>query len=143
MFFCRKYPGDFLKSPGCFDFYALLMSIKFIFSQLKDNIDILFMLWSIIITHLLGKGGCNMKLYGYRGKSNISGLRIRQARVERKFSQEDLAKKLQLIGLYITQKTISNIENGNRIVPDYELQFYAKVLQVGILWLLGMTDDKS
>ena len=77
-----------------------------------------------------------MKLYSYRGRCNISGERIRQAREVEGLSQEQLAAKLQLLGLEITQKSISRIETGLRVVPDFELQFFAKALNTTILWLL-------
>lgn len=77
-----------------------------------------------------------MKLYSFRGRCNISGERIRKAREAEGFSQEQLAAKLQLLGLEITQKSISRIETGLRVVPDYELQFFAKALNKPILWLI-------
>ena len=78
-----------------------------------------------------------MKLYSYHGRCNISGERIRQAREDEGLSQEQLAAKLQLLGLEITQKSISRIETGLRVVPDFELQFFAEALNRPILWLLA------
>lgn len=43
-------------------------------------------------------------------------------------SQEQLAYKLQIIGLDVTQKVISRIENGSRVVADYELDYLATAL---------------
>ena len=77
-----------------------------------------------------------MKLYSYQGRCNLSGERIRQAREEERLSQEQLAAKLQLLGMEITQKSISRIETGLRVVPDFELQFFAKALNRSIIWLL-------
>jgi len=78
-----------------------------------------------------------MKLYSYQGRCNISGERIREAREAAELSQEQLAARLQLLGLEITQKSISRIETGLRVVPDYELQFFAKALNKSVLWLIG------
>ena len=78
-----------------------------------------------------------MKLYSYQGRCNISGERIRQARESEGLSQEQLAARLQLLGLEITQKSISRIETGLRVVPDFELQFFAKALNRTVLWLLN------
>jgi len=78
-----------------------------------------------------------MKLYTYQGRCNIAGERIRQAREAEGFSQEQLAARLQLLGLEITQKSISRIETGLRVVPDFELRFFAQALNKSILWLLG------
>lgn len=44
---------------------------------------------------------------------------------------------MQLSGLSLNQKTISRVENGERVVPDYELAFFAAALQTNVLWLLG------
>lgn len=40
-------------------------------------------------------------------------------------------------GLDITQKAISRIETGDRIVADYELEYLADALGVTIYYLLG------
>lgn len=77
-----------------------------------------------------------MKLYGYKGRCNLAGERIRIAREEAGLSQEQLAAKLQLAGLEITQKAVSRIETGQRVVPDYELMFFATVLEKDLSWML-------
>ena len=84
-----------------------------------------------------------MKIYAYNhnGKFNCSGTRIRKKRQELHLSQEQLAAKLQLAGLEISQNSISRIENGLRVVPDYELPFFADALRVSPLWLLGRETD--
>lgn len=79
-----------------------------------------------------------MKLYNFNGICNCSGTRIRAAREKLGLSQEQLAAKIQLKGLDINQKAISRVETGLRVVPDYELSFYAEALEVSILWLLGI-----
>ena len=84
-----------------------------------------------------------MKLYSYQGRCNISGERIREAREAAELSQEQLAARLQLLGLEITQKSISRIETGLRVIPDYELQFFASALNVTIPWLLADSADSQ
>ena len=81
-----------------------------------------------------------MTLYGYQGKSNLCGDRIRIARKKRKMSQSELAAKMQLEGIQMAQDSISRIEIGTRFVPDYELPLYARILGVSVEWLLGMSD---
>lgn len=82
-----------------------------------------------------------MKLYSYKGLCNCSGGNIRLARERIGLSQEGLAAKLQLLGLNVNQKAISRVETGIRVVPDYELSFYAAALEVELLWLLGQKND--
>ena len=53
-------------------------------------------------------------------------------------SQEQLAVRLQLDGLGLTQKAISRMETGERVVADYELVHLARALEVGVLELLGL-----
>ena len=73
-----------------------------------------------------------MKLYVYGERCNIAGIRIRLLREKKRLSQEQLAAKLQLLGMEINQKAISRVETGARVVPDYELQFYAQALNTTI-----------
>lgn len=78
-----------------------------------------------------------MKLYkSANGKCNISGQMIRTLREQARMSQEELAAKLQLSGLNVTQKAISRIETGERVVPDYELIYFSKIFGVPVAALL-------
>ena len=77
-----------------------------------------------------------MKIYNYNGKSNIVGEKIFKLRKLQKLSQEDLAAKMQLNGIEISQKVISRIENQERFVTDYELLVFSQVLGVSVYDLL-------
>lgn len=77
-----------------------------------------------------------LKIYDYNGRKNISGERIREARIRHRWSQTTLAAKMQLEGITIERDSISRIESGTRFVADYELKVISKVLNVSILWLL-------
>ena len=79
-----------------------------------------------------------MKIYYYGGKKNLSGGRIREARVVQKLSQNELAAKMQIEGITIERDSISRIEIGTRFVADFELMIFAKVLKVDVMWLLGI-----
>ena len=65
---------------------------------------------------------------------------MRQTRERENISQEQLAAKLQLAGLNITQKAVSRMETGKRVIADYELPYLADVLDVTIYYLLGMEE---
>lgn len=82
-----------------------------------------------------------MRLYSYNGRCNMAGVRIREAREKERLSQEQLAARLQLLGLEITQKAISRIETGERVIPDYELPYFSAALNKSILWLLGFFEE--
>ena len=78
-----------------------------------------------------------MKIYNYKGKNNICGDKIRQARALRGVTQEELAAKMQTEGVAIERNSISKMESGVRFVTDYELLIISKVLEVDIIWLLS------
>ena len=78
-----------------------------------------------------------MRLYTLDAKCNISGPRIREARVKAGMSQEELAVRMQLDGLQMGQMAVSRIETGKRLVPDFELPLLAAALGVTTDWLLG------
>lgn len=81
-----------------------------------------------------------VRLLTVEGKCNICGDRVRLAREKAKLSQEALAAKMQLNGHSLTQKAISRIETGVRVVPDYEIPLLAEALDVDPLWLLCISD---
>ena len=65
---------------------------------------------------------------------------MRQTRERENLSQEQLAAKLQLAGLNITQKAVSRMETGKRVIADYELPYLADDLDDTIYYLLGMEE---
>ena len=81
-----------------------------------------------------------MKIYKPDGKCNVAGPNVRAAREKNNLSQEQLAAKIQLAGLNITQKAISRMETGDRVIADYELTYLASALKVSTYYLLGMED---
>lgn len=71
-----------------------------------------------------------MKINKYNNFRNISGAVLRELRLKNNLSQQDLAEKLQLLGIELTSKEISKIENNARLVQDFELFAFAKVFNV-------------
>ena len=73
---------------------------------------------------------------------NICGDKVRLGRAMHKppLKQEDLAKKLNLMGMEITPLIISRIEKNPRHVVDGELKMLAKALGVTMEWLCS--DDE-
>ena len=66
------------------------------------------------------------------GNANASGRKIKELREAARLSQEQLAAKVQLVGLNLNQKAISRIETGDRVVPDFELIFFSEVFGVPV-----------
>lgn len=71
-----------------------------------------------------------MKINKYNNFKNVSGIVLKELRLKSNLSQQDLAEKLQLLGIELTSKEISKIENNNRLVQDFELFAFAKVFNV-------------
>lgn len=76
-------------------------------------------------------------------KGNICSDRVRLARALHKppLTQDDLARKIQLMGMEITPLIISRIEKNQRHVCDAELLMLSKALNVSMDWLCGENND--
>jgi len=86
-------------------------------------------------------GGGKVKTFNYKGQRNVSGERIRQARTKQRCTQSDLAARVQVHGVIIERDCISRIENGQRMVQDFELKAIAASLGVTTDWLLEEAKD--
>lgn len=78
-------------------------------------------------------------------EGNICGDRVRIGRALHKppLTQDDLARKINLMGYEMTPLIISRIEKGTRHVIDAELQMLAAALGVTMDWLCGVGDDMT
>ncbi len=74
---------------------------------------------------------------------NICGARVRLGRAMHKppLRQEDLARKINLLGMEITPLIISRIEKNQRHVCDAELKMLATALGVTMDWLCEEDTD--
>ena len=70
-------------------------------------------------------------------RGNLCAARVRLGSAMHKppLTQEDLARKMQLMGVYMTSLIISRIENNQRHVCDCELKMLSKALGVSMDWL--------
>lgn len=84
-----------------------------------------------------------MRLLKLEGRCNVCGEAVRAAREALGLSQEQLAAQVQLCGHSLTQKAISRIEAGERVVPDYEIPLLATALKTDPLYLLGLGDKNG
>lgn len=69
----------------------------------------------------------------------MCGERVRLGRALQKppMTQDDLARKIQFMGMDMTPLIISRIEKNQRHVCDAELRILAKALGVTMDWLCG------
>lgn len=63
---------------------------------------------------------------------NLIGKRVRQLRIEKKMSQQQLSNKLETLGIYICRGSISRVEDQSRTITDIELYGLSKILNVSI-----------
>ena len=71
-----------------------------------------------------------MKIYSFNGKCNVAGAKIRERREEMHISQSQLSARMEINGIQLNQKAISRIETGDRVIADYELATFSKVLSL-------------
>ncbi|MBQ6864529.1 MAG: XRE family transcriptional regulator [Clostridia bacterium] len=74
------------------------------------------------------------------GTRNIVGARVEQRRKELGMKQKDLLTQLQIGGIDLNASGLSKLEGQIRSVSDYELVALAQVLEVSVLWLLGIEE---
>jgi transcriptional regulator with XRE-family HTH domain len=79
-----------------------------------------------------------MKLILDSKERNITGSRVKIARLRNNLTQQQLSAKLETLAVYIDRASISKIEQQKRIVTDYELLALCEVLKVSPGWLLGL-----
>lgn len=63
---------------------------------------------------------------------NLVGANVRLYRKKKKFSQQELSDKLELMGVYVCRGSVSRIEDQSRTVTDIELYAIALVLGVTV-----------
>ena len=68
---------------------------------------------------------------------NITGEKIKEARIKANMSQKQLSAKMELLAVYTCRGSISRIENGKRAVTDIELEAFSETLNVSLDFLFG------
>ena len=71
-----------------------------------------------------------MKKIQFFDKKNVIAENVRLLRVKHQMTQQDLASKMQTLGVNMDQQMISRIESNDRIVTDYELACLCHILKV-------------
>lgn len=73
----------------------------------------------------------------YNNHLNVSSKKIKQLREKNKLSLSGLSTKLALMGIDIPKPSLHKLENGNRVIKDYELYALSCIFNVSIEELLG------
>lgn len=78
----------------------------------------------------------------YNGKLNAIGSKIKDYRIKNKMTQKELAEQLQLYGIDLNKNSLQKVERGDRIIKEYELAVFCKILKVSADELLkGCADN--
>ena len=78
-----------------------------------------------------------MKKIQFFDKKNVVSENVRLHRVKNQLTQQDLAARMQTLGVNMDQQMISRIESNDRIVTDYELACLCHIFKVQPQDLLG------
>lgn len=70
------------------------------------------------------------------GRNNIAGIKVAELRKDLRFSQRELADRLEVIGLDIDKNAVQRMESGERFITDIELGYLAKVFGTTVEELL-------
>lgn len=71
-----------------------------------------------------------MSVRKINGNYNFIAENLRKIRMEKHFSQADLIRDLNLMGISMYKNDIWRIETNQRVVKDYELWGFVKVLGI-------------
>ena len=71
-----------------------------------------------------------MSVRKINGNYNFIAENLKRIRAEKHFSQADLIRDLNLMGIAMYKNDIWRIETNQRVVKDYELWGFVKVLNV-------------
>lgn len=62
--------------------------------------------------------------------ANVIGKNVAKFRYQRRWTQDELVGKLQLLGCYMTRDILANIETQRCVVTDKQIEFFAEVFGV-------------
>ncbi len=84
-----------------------------------------------------------MKKIQFMGQKNIISKQLKYYRQQKNITQEDLAARMQVLGVNIDQQMISKIEHNNRFVTDYELVSFCQILDISVPKMLHALYEDS
>lgn len=73
----------------------------------------------------------------FYGNKNVICKNLRRFRKMRGLTQDQLAARMQVMNVNLTQELISRIERNDRIVTDYELACFCRALGVTLEEMLS------
>ncbi len=77
-----------------------------------------------------------MKKILFDNNKNVVSATIKNLRQQHNMTQDQLAARMQTMGVNIDQQMISRIENNRRFVTDYELACFSRIFHIPVADLL-------
>lgn len=72
------------------------------------------------------------KFIKYENRLNVIGENVRKYREQNNWSLTELSNKLMLLGIDIPKPSLQNIENGKRVIKEYEFYALCKVFNLSM-----------
>ena len=76
------------------------------------------------------------------GERYLIGAKVEDLRKKLGMKQKELLAQLQVHGVNVNASGLSKIEGQTRSVSDIELMAFAQILNVSVLYLLGIQEAK-
>lgn len=73
----------------------------------------------------------------YNNKLNVTGRKIKELRIKNHLSLSNLSIKFALLGIDTSKPSLHKLENGNRVIKDYELYRLSYVFNIPLSDLLS------
>lgn len=83
-----------------------------------------------------------MRIKNINGKINIVGKNLKKYRELRGFSQRDMCKKMELLGLPMYCSDIHKMEHGTKTIRDFELKAFSIALGISLDQLFEDTNKE-
>ena len=77
----------------------------------------------------------------FNGKKNISGILIKEARIQKGITKKRLSEILDTYGVYINPDELLRIEKNKVLVKDFELVAIAQILNIDLNQLKSNLED--
>ena len=81
-----------------------------------------------------------MKIKNLNGKITIVGKNLKKYREIKGYSQRDMCKKMELLGLQMYCSDIHKMEHGTKTIRDYEAKAFSIALGISLEQIYENTD---
>lgn len=76
----------------------------------------------------------------YNDYSNVAGNLVKEYRIKNNYTKSHVSRKLQLLGIDLDVTEIKRIEDNRRMVKDFELIAFIKILNIDLKTVTDLID---